>query len=225
MPKRNYRMQKEWWLSIRLIHWSVVLSVFTLLATGFYIAQPLSINAGATADKFWMGYIRVFHVGVGVVLTFLMTWRAYLGLFAEFHARWLDLLAWTDIKNLLAQLKFYLLLSETKPEHKYHYGPLQSLAYSGLIVLQIMIILTGVIMAGANYHAGLSLWFGELLKPVEIALGGLAGVRLIHHMVAWGFILFIMTHVYMALWSDVVYKEGTVSSMISGRVFREKAGR
>ena len=225
MPIKNYRMKKEWWLSIRLIHWSVVLSVFTLLLTGFYIAEPLSVNAGPTAGKFWMGHIRMLHMTVGIILTFLMIWRAYLGFFASFHARWVDLLAWTDPVNLLAQVKFYLLLSEKKPEHKYHYGPLQSLAYSGLIALQIMIILTGVIMVGANYHAGLSLWFADLLKPVEIALGGLAGVRLLHHIVAWGFILFIMTHVYMAIWSDVVYKEGTVSSMISGRVFRAKSSR
>ncbi len=218
MPK--IRMQKEWWLSIRLIHWSVVISVFALLITGFYIAVPLVNGAGATADKFLMGNIRTVHTFFGVFLTFLMIWRAYLGLFAKFHARWYDLLAWTDIPNLITQLKFYLLLSEKKSKHEYQYGPLQSLAYSGLICLQIAIVLTGLIMVGANYHAGLSLWLGGILKPVEIALGGLAGIRLIHHIVAWGFILFIMVHVYMALWSDIVYKEGTISSMISGRVFR-----
>ena len=218
MPK--IRMQKEWWLSIRLIHWSVVISVFALLITGFYIAVPLVNGAGATADKFLMGNIRTVHTFFGVFLTFLMIWRAYLGLFAKFHARWYDLLAWTDIPNLITQLKFYLLLSEKKSKHEYQYGPLQSLAYSGLICLQIAIVLTGLIMVGANYHAGLSLWLGGILKPVEIALGGLAGIRLIHHIVVWGFILFIMVHVYMALWSDIVYKEGTISSMISGRVFR-----
>ena len=218
MPK--FRMKKEWWLSIRLIHWSVVISVFTLLISGFYIAGPLSHGAGTTADKFCMGNIRSLHTFFGVFLTFLMIWRAYMGLFAKFHARWHDLLAWTNIHNLVTQIKFYLLLSEKKPKHEYQYGPLQSLAYSGLIFLQIMIILTGLIMVGANYHAGLSLWLGGLLKPVEITMNGLAGVRLIHHII-WGFILFIMVHVYMAVWIDIVYKEGTISSMISGRVFRK----
>jgi len=156
-----------------------------------------------------------------MILTFLMIWRAYLGLFSQFHARWIDLLAWTNIKNLIVQLKFYLLLSEKKSDHEYQYGPLQSLAYSGLVILQILIVTTGLIMVGANFHAGLSLWVGNLLKPLEIILGGLAGVRLLHHVVAWGFILFIMVHVYMAIWSDIVYKEGTISSMISGRVFRK----
>lgn len=219
MPK--FRMQKEWWLSIRLVHWSVVLSVFTLLISGFYIAGPISHGAGATADKFFMGNVRTIHTFFGVFLTFLMIWRAYMGLFAKFHARWHDLLAWTNIHNLVSQVKFYLLLSDKKTKHEYQYGPLQSLAYSGLIFLQIMIILTGLIMVGANYHAGLSLWLGGLLKPVEIYMNGLAGVRLIHHIIAWGFILFIMVHVYMAVWIDIVYKEGTISSMISGRVFRK----
>jgi len=62
---------------------------------------------------------------------------------------------------------------------------------------------------------------GSFFKPVEVAMGGLAGVRSIHHIIAWGFILFIMVHVYMAIWIDIVYKEGTISSMISGRVFRK----
>ncbi|MCK5679641.1 Ni/Fe-hydrogenase, b-type cytochrome subunit [bacterium] len=217
----NIKMRKEWWLSIRLIHWSVVISVFSLMVSGFYIATPLSITAGPTADKFLMANVRTIHTFFGFLLTFLMIWRAYLGLFANFHARWVDLLAWTDLGNLLAQVKFYLLLSDEKPKHKHQYGPLQSLAYTGLILLQISIILTGLIMVGANFHAGLSAGIGTFLKPLEIALGGLAGVRLIHHMVAWGFILFVMIHVYMAIWVDIVYKEGTISSMISGRVFRK----
>ena len=219
MPNR--KMQMEWQLSIRLIHWLVVPSVFILLASGFYIASPLPAGAGPTADKFIMGNIRTIHTLFGVFLTFLMIWRAYLGLFAEFHARWIDLLAWTNIKNLIVQLKFYLLLSDKKSVHEYQYGPLQSLAYSGLVILQALIITTGLIMVGANFHAGLSLWIGNLLKPLEIILGGLAGVRLLHHVVAWGFILFVMVHVYMAIWSDIVYKEGTISSMISGRIFRK----
>ncbi len=217
----NLKMRKEWWLSIRLIHWSVVISVLALLATGYYIAAPINNGAGVTADKFMMGNIRSVHTFFGVLLTFLMIWRAYLGLFSKFHARWVDLLAWADLPNLFTQIKFYLLLSNKHPKHNHQYGPMQSLAYSGLIVLQTGIILTGMIMVGANFHAGLSLWVGGVLKPVEIALGGLAGVRLLHHIIAWGFVLFMMVHVYMAIWADVVYKEGTISSMISGRVFRK----
>ncbi len=45
-------------------------------------------------------------------------------------------------------------------------------------------------------------------------------VRWIHHLLMWGFILFIAVHIYMAFWYDVIFREGTVSSMISGLVFR-----
>jgi Ni/Fe-hydrogenase 1 B-type cytochrome subunit len=104
-------MYKEWWLSIRLIHWSMVFSIFVLLATGFYIATPITITAGPTQAKFLMGNIRTIHTAFGVFLTFLMIWRAYMGIFPGFHARWRDLLSWTDIPNLITQIKFYLLLS------------------------------------------------------------------------------------------------------------------
>ncbi len=221
LPQQCLTMRKEWWLSIRLIHWSMVFSIFTLIITGFYIARPITMAAGPTGSKYLMGNIRAIHTFFGIFLTFLMIWRAYLGLFPGFHARWRDLLAWTDIPNLITQVKFYLLLSEKKSKHEYQYGPMQSLAYSGLIVLMILIILTGLVLTGANYHAGLTLMVGSLLKPLENLMGGLAGVRLIHHLVTWGFILFIMVHVYMAIWSDIVYKEGTISSMISGQIFRK----
>ena len=50
-------------------------------------------------------------------------------------------------------------------------------------------------------------------------LGGLAGVRFIHHVLTWGFVLFTIVHTYLAFWYDNVYKEGTISSIVSGTVF------
>ena len=56
-------------------------------------------------------------------------------------------------------------------------------------------------------------------KPVENLPGGLATIRYIHHILTWGFVLFIVVHVYMAFWYDAVLKEGTLSSMVSGYMF------
>ena len=46
-------------------------------------------------------------------------------------------------------------------------------------------------------------------------------IRYIHHVFTWLFILFIIVHIYMAFWYDAVLKEGTVSSMIGGRVYKK----
>jgi Ni/Fe-hydrogenase 1 B-type cytochrome subunit len=208
-------------VALRINHWVMVVSILILIATGFYIAQPFTVSSGETAAKFLMGDMRFFHILFGIVLTFIGIWRCYLALFSRFHADWKDFFAWIDLRNMLQQIKFYLLLTRTPAEHKFLYGPLQSLAYGGCMLMLFGVILTGVILTGACYHAGLIAWAGSMLKPVETLMGGLAMVRVIHHILTWLFILFAGVHLYMAFWYDAVFQEGTVSSMIGGRVFRK----
>jgi Ni/Fe-hydrogenase 1 B-type cytochrome subunit len=171
-------------------------------------------------EKFFMGEVRFWHILFGVVLSFLFLWRLYLAFFSRFHADWKDFLAWTNWKNSIRQVRFYLLVSKEPPEHTHLYGPLQSLAYAGLLAMVLLIVLTGMILMGAGYGAGLTALVYKMVKPFENWMGGLAAVRWIHHILMWGVILFIAVHVYMAFWYDVIFKEGTVSSMISGTVFR-----
>ena len=74
----------------------------------------------------------------------------------------------------------------------------------------------------AGYHTGRMVFFYKIVKPFENALGGLAIVRWIHHILTWCFILFIVVHIYMAFWYDVTFKQGTVSSIISGVTFKKE---
>lgn len=213
--------KKEWSLAIRANHWIMVLAIFGLIVTGFYIARPFTVLAGETIDKFMMGYARYFHLMFGVTLTFVFIWRIYLMFFSKFHADWKDFLAWTDFKNFWTQIKFYIFVSQKKPEHNYLYGPLQSVAYGGLLFMLLILIVTGLILAGADYSSGFIGIAYVVLDPLKNAIGGLAVVRIIHHIFTWLVILFVLVHVYMAFWYDIVFKEGTISSMIGGRIFRK----
>jgi Ni/Fe-hydrogenase 1 B-type cytochrome subunit len=212
---------KEWSVPIRLNHWSMVISIFLLIATGFYIAGPFTVYGGETVGKFFMGNVRFVHILFGVFLTFLFIWRVYLAFFSKFHADWKDFFAFTDWPNTVKQLKFYALVSKEPAQHKYLYGPMQSLAYGGLMFMILLIVLTGVILMGAGYHAGLTAIAYKIVKPFENLMGGLAMVRWIHHILTWCFVLFIVVHIYMAFWYDVIFNEGTVSSMISGTLFKK----
>ncbi len=213
--------KKEWSLALRANHWIMVLAIFGLIATGFYIADPFSTPAGETIDKFTMGYVRYFHLMFGVILTFVFLWRLYLMFFSRFHADWKDFFAWTDFRSFWAQIKFYTFLTQKKPEHKYLYGPLQSLAYGALLLMLLVLIVTGLILSGVDYSSGFFGTMYAVLNPVKDLLGGLAVVRIIHHVFTWLVILFVIVHVYMAFWYDIVFKEGTISSMVGGRVFRK----
>jgi len=212
---------KEWSVPIRINHWGMVISIFILIATGFYIAGPFTVYEGETVKKFFMGDVRFVHILFGVFLSFIFIWRVYLAFFSKFHADWKDFFAFTDWPNTVKQLKFYALVSKEPAEHKYLYGPMQSLAYGGLMVLMLFIVLTGVILMGAGYHAGLTALIYKIVKPFENLVGGLAMVRWIHHILTWCFILFIVVHIYMAFWYDVMFRQGTVSSMISGIVYKK----
>lgn len=216
----KYQGVKEWSASMRINHWSVAIAIFVLIITGFYIAEPFTISSGETVDKFFMGNVRYVHILFGTFLIFLSVWRLYLAFFSRFHADWKDFLAWTDIKALIQQIKFYLLISK-HPEKKYLYGPMQALAYMGCWFMVVVIAVTGLILMGAGYHAGLTSLAACVLKPVEKLLGGLAMVRYIHHIFTWLFILFIIVHIYMAFWYDIVLKQGTVSSMIGGTTYKK----
>ena len=212
---------KEWSVPIRINHWGMVISIFILIVTGFYIAGPFTVYEGETVKKFFMGDVRFVHILFGVFLSFIFIWRVYLAFFSKFHADWKDFFAFTDWPNTVKQLKFYALVSKEPAEHKYLYGPMQSLAYGGLMVMILFIVLTGVILMGAGYHAGLTALVYKLVKPFENLMGGLAMVRWIHHILTWCFILFIVVHIYMAFWYDVMFRQGTVSSMISGIVYKK----
>ena len=217
---QKYLGIKEWSASMRINHWCVAISIFVLIVTGFYIADPFTISSGETVDKFFMGNVRFVHILFGTFLIFLSIWRLYLAFFSRFHADWRDFLAWTDIKATIEQIKFYLLISE-HPEKKYLYGPMQALAYTGCWFLGVVTTVTGLILMGAGYHAGLTSIASFVLKPIENLLGGLAMVRYVHHIFTWFFILFIVVHIYMAFWYDAVLKQGTVSSMIGGTTFKK----
>jgi Ni/Fe-hydrogenase 1 B-type cytochrome subunit len=52
-------------------------------------------------------------------------------------------------------------------------------------------------------------WVGSLL-------GGAQVVRFVHHVATWLWLMFIPVHIYLAVRADVLHKESTVSSIVSG---------
>lgn len=219
--EKKFTSEKEWSVAMRINHWAMAISIFVLIVTGFYIAEPFTVSSGETVDKFLMGNIRYAHIFFGVCLFFLFIWRVYLAFFSRFHADWKDFFAWANIKMTIDQIKFYLLIKKEGPDYKTLYGPMQSMAYLGLFFMVFVICVTGLILMGAGYHAGFTAIAYKILHPVEKMMGGLAVVRYVHHIFTWFFILFIVVHIYMAFWYDAILKKGTVSSMISGNIFKK----
>jgi Ni/Fe-hydrogenase b-type cytochrome subunit len=91
--------------------------------------------------------------------------------------------------------------------------PLQQLAYTTLYLLVFIMAITGFTMYGQSNPGGIIFRTFAWVPPL---LGGLQSVRLIHHVLTWVFIVFILIHVYFTIRSDYLERVGRVSSIITG---------
>lgn len=74
-------------------------------------------------------------------------------------------------------------------------------------------ILTGLAMRGGSNPNGI---IQALFGWVVLDLGGEYQVRNLHHLVAWGYAIFLLSHLYMVLRQDLLDDDGTVSGIING---------
>ena len=212
-----YRVFSPW---LRIFHWVMVLCVFTLFATGLYIGNPGYIGTQgqeptyAVDRLFSMESIRFVHFVAAWILTAAVILRIY-GFLINKGDRLLPKV-WTKLywDNLADTTAHYLFL-------KSHHQPVlrNSLArtsYLGLYILLLLEIVTGFAMYFMIQPNGIG---AALFGPINHLFVDEYMVHLIHHYIAWGFILFAVVHVYMAFRADMMEGEGEISSMFSGLKF------
>jgi len=200
------------WMN-RLLHWIRAIVITALGVTGFYIADPFlsPTNTGELLFAQWGAWHNIF----GSILISAGILRLYLFFFGKGHENELrsvqDVLS---LKSWIIQLKSYFFVGELKK--KGIYGPLQFVTYVAIMALVVVASLTGFMLYAHIYHLG----FGGLIyEPMAVLTswsGGLANVRLIHHITMWGFIIFIPIHVYLVIWSAIRHKHGALDVMFTG---------
>lgn len=210
---------------IRAAHWIRNGLLIWLVLSGFYLANPfLARNPVAdTSSNFVLAQVRGLHVMAGWLLLAFTLVRIYQFLFIRRDGRLgvgdelrmapilLNWKAWRD------QLAFYLLLRRDHPHFTYsNYGPLQYLVYTLLYAALLVISVTGILLAAPYVQGGLASFGANLLRPIEVALGGLANVRGLHHFTMWFFIVFTLIHIYMAVWNSLRTGNMLIEGIISG---------
>ncbi|MEO1923490.1 MAG: cytochrome b/b6 domain-containing protein, partial [Nautiliaceae bacterium] len=88
--------------------------------------------------------------------------------------------------------------------------------YTMLYVFFYGIIFTGLALYAEVYHNGLGGALYPLAKAVESFFGGLAYVRLWHHIFMWAIIIVVFIHIYMAVYNAVFGKNGGMDAIFSG---------
>lgn len=201
----------------RLFHWLRALSIFVLIFTGAYIAMPFLQSTPSTEPIiFTQAYIRSAHIIFGFVLIAISCFRVYLFFFDKGSKE--ERASFPQIKQPKVWIKTVLsyMLVGKHPHIDGAYNPLQFVTYFTLAILVLLISITGVALYANVYHSGLGGVLGVCFKWVEVVCGGLANVRVIHHILTWGFVIFIPVHIYMAVWNAIKYPNGGVDSIVSG---------
>lgn len=207
-----------WEFPIRIFHWVNAAAIMILMVTGIYIGHPFitPANNGEAYYNFLMGWVREVHFFTAFVFTANLIFRLYWTFRGNHYAKSqiLQKSFWT---GLIETVKGYLFI----PNHKPHYighNPLAQLSYWIFVgVGSVIMVFTGYYLL---FQPQPDTIFGKAFAWVIFPFGGSDfTVRSWHHLVAWGFMLFVVIHVYMSIREDWLAKNGTMSSIFTGYKF------
>ncbi len=173
-------MKEKYPAALIAMHWIHLLSMGLLLLSGLYIHYVFWAG--------WMGTMRQIHFITMYVLVFVVVVRGY----------W-ALVGGRDIGNFFPQkenrgtfleiLKYYLFLRRTHPKTA-KFNPLQKITYDFWALLLVLEAISGFALywPGVSFFATLNLW-----------VGGLGVMRMIHFLIMWLFIVTVGAHIYLGL--------------------------
>lgn len=217
LDKSGRKAVYEFSIGLRLVHWIRVITIITLIATGFYLSYVFQspVSSGEPVN-FMQAKYRFAHEVAGFLLIACVLFKTYLFFFDKQSKR--ELVSFADIlkpRIWLEQIKFYLFLGK-HPRIKGVYNPLQFVSYVLFYLVIAGIILTGLILYTHTYHEGLGGVLSSVLRPIEALFGGLAEVRTWHRILMWVVIIFVCVHIYMAVFNAVKGKDGALDAIFSG---------
>ncbi|MDD8058408.1 MULTISPECIES: Ni/Fe-hydrogenase, b-type cytochrome subunit [Shewanella] len=199
--------------AIRIFHWLRALAILVLVITGFYISWPFLVAPEST-DVLVQGWIRFAHIVFGFLLTSITFVRFYLFFFSRNDIERKSFKDVMSFNSWIVQLKSYIWMGNL---HKAGvYGPLQFMTYVAISFVALIMVITGLALYANVYHLGVGGLLVDMAAWFTALCGGLANLRIYHHYLTWAFIIFVVIHVYMAVWSGIRFKHNSVDSIVSG---------
>jgi Ni/Fe-hydrogenase 1 B-type cytochrome subunit len=211
----NFTWVYLWGAPLRAMHGVAAACIVVLLITGFYIGRPYFMTSGEASSHFLMGRVRFIHFTTAAVLVMTGIVRLYWLFAGNRFERFPALFPVTrkNLDNTVRMANAYLTFRPEKQPSMVGHNPLQQYAYTLLYLLATVMVVTGFTLYSQSNPGGIIFRTFAWVPPL---LGGLQGVRLLHHVLAWGFIVFAVIHIYFTIRSDYVERVGRVSSIITG---------
>lgn len=193
-------------LVVRICHWVNVVAIFIMMFSGWriYNAAPLfpfTFPPNLTLGGWHAGSLQWHFAAMWLLALNGLFYVAYGLLSGHYHRHFLPL----RIADL--RVEFANLLRGRVSHQLGVYNPFQKMAYLGVIVLAVAIVLSG-----------LAIW-----KPVQLwwlaaLMGGYEGARLVHFFAMAAIAGFVVIHVVM-----VALVPSTLHPMFTGRASRSAA--
>ncbi len=212
----NYKRLKIWSLGLRIFHWSFALSIVVLCLTGYYIHNPFALGVWTgVKTTFLMAKVRYVHFVAAYVFMAAVFFRLYLFFFGNRFERLADFLPLTprNMERLRLTIRHYFYLTDGPIGHGGH-NPLAGTVYTGIILLSLVMIMSGLFLLFPESHFWVS-WGVALFGSQQMA-------RLVHYFLFWLFLIFILVHVYLVIWNEIFGSEALISSIFSGYKFLPK---
>jgi len=205
-------MEREliWSTAYRLDHWIRVLSIFTLIITGWYIHAPFF---GGGEGALTMATARWLHFSAAYVLIFGLIVRVYMSFNSKFYADWRDFGLWKNLKGIPAEIAYYVFVRPDGIKNG-RYNPLQAYTYLFLLLLLLL-------MASLGFSMYTGTLFGladasDSFAWIQNLFGGETMVRNLKFLFTWFILIFILIHVYIVIVATYWDKDNTLGSMFSG---------
>jgi len=197
-----------WEVPVRLTHWVNVLAILVLSATGFYIGNPV-----LGGSVYLMAWVRGVHRITAYVFIASVALRLYWAFAGNQWASWRALVpyVWREDRRGLLQTFLYYTFLRRQPPGGVGHNPLAGLAYSAVVGLMIFEVVTGFALQSIG-GAG---WRAVVFGPVVSRLGA-QSVRLVHHMIMWMLLGFMVHHIYSSILMGAEEKNGLLTSIFSG---------
>jgi len=213
---------RVWDLVVRVTHWTIALAIVVLSVTGIYVGHPFVTVAGPAGQHFVMGTVKVVHAYAAIAFTLAVLARIAWMFVGKGHARWREFFPVERARRqgLLPTLAFYLFLRR-RPAPSVGHNPLAGLSYIVVFGFYLVMITTGLGLRAVDDTSPQMHAFISLLG----LYGGAQSARWIHHVVMWLLLGFVVHHVYSAILTAIVERNGTVDSIFSGNKWipREQA--
>jgi len=200
-----------WELPVRVTHWTTVLCILVLAATGFYLHNPFVFVHGKYA--YLMATVRFTHILTGFVFLGSFVVRFYWFFAGNRCASWrafipLRRAQWRDMGQMI---RYYSFLRRD-PVHKVGHNPLAASVYSFLFLAMLGSMFTGFVLFSTTAETPVLKWlFGWAVVSI-----GVQTVRLVHYFLMFLFLGFMIHHVYSAVLVSIEERNGLFESIVTG---------